>query len=215
MPPQLYERLFEYSKPFQAGKLGPSIQEIGKIPITADLVSDLTAAIRSPNSSDRNVALFFCEGLLACNPEHRDLLSALVPLVNDLITSTDDLARSSVVPVFIRLRGWFPNYRKEMLELLTNPNSNSRADVLQAAETFLRKREIQPLLSFQNDPVISETGGMGGPWRYILRDEALRLIEKMLGRSFRTQECTEAKDNQVIFWWDWRPFLEWRSTQKH
>jgi len=143
-----------------------------------------------------------------------ELIRAVVPPVDTLIMSDDDFVRSSAVPLFARLRDHFPNYRERMLTLLADCNSISRERVLYAADTFLKRDEVQPLLSFQNDTVISETVGMGGPWRYILRDEALRLIEKMLGQSFRTQECTEAKDNRVIFWWDWTPFLEWWAKRK-
>jgi hypothetical protein len=214
MPQKLYERLFQHSKPFTTAAVGPSIQDVGKIPITSELVGDLVAALQSPSSADRNVALFFCEGLLDQNRGATELIRAVVPPIDTLIMSDDDFVRSPVVPVYARLRDYFPSYRERMLTLLADCNSISRERVLAAADTFLKRDEIQPLLSFQNDTVISETGSMGGPWRYILRDEALRLIEKMLGQSFRTQECTEAKDNQVIFWWDWTPFLEWWAKRK-
>jgi hypothetical protein len=215
MPQPLYERLFRHSKPLTtAAAVGPSIQDVGKIPVTSELIEDLVAALQSPRSADRNVALFFCEGLLDHNMGDPEFVRAVVPPVETLIMSDDDFVRSSAVPVYARLRDYFPGYRERMLTLLADCNSLSRERVLYAAGTFLKRDEVQPLLSFQNDTVISETGGMGGPWRYILRDEALRLIEKMLGQSFRTQECTEARDNQVIFWWDWTPFLQWWAARK-
>jgi hypothetical protein len=104
------------------------------------------------------------------------------------------------------MRSQLPDFRQTMLTFLHDPSVTVRTAALLASETFLRKDEIEPLVQFQSDDRISETGGMGGPWRYIYRDEALLRIEKLADRSFRKHELSDVKNNQVIFWWDLAPF---------
>ena len=208
-----HERLFEHSNPFQTGKFGPSIEDIGCIPITNILLADLANALQSNDTTDRDVALFFCEALLVKHPQSAELIAAVAPIIYKFICSDDKFLPYSAVPAFIHLKDRFKDYRERMLQFLTNSESAACTRALEASETFLYPNEIQPLIAFQNDTEVSETEKMGGPWRYMRRDMALGKIERMIGQSFAKYESSESKEDKVIFWWDWAPFLEWWNKQ--
>lgn len=214
MKEDIQERLFLHADPFRTGRLGPSTDDIARIPLSEEILTDLKAALGSSEFKNNKLALFFCQGLLQKRPRSRELIDLVVAAVRDLIKSNDGHLRSYTVPVLIQLREDLPDYREQMLNLLCDAESSVRTAALLGSDTFLRDKEIEPLLPFRFDTVVSETDGMGGPWRYIFRDEALFRIERSLERTFGMHECSEAKDNQVIFWWDWVPFLEWWSKQK-
>lgn len=213
MSSAIHQRLFEHARPFRTGEFGPSLEDVGRIPIVPALINDLAAALDSNDLTDQKVGLFFCEGLLLLVPQDSELAKVVAPRIERLTHSGDELVRSVAVPAFIHLRQQVPAYRERMLEFVKDLAPSVRNAALCASQTFLSTGEVLPLISFQNDHYVSETGGMGGPWRYVLRDEALCRIEAALGRSFRKHELSESQNGQVIFWWDWAPFLEWWSKR--
>jgi hypothetical protein len=209
MAKQIHERLFSHARPFQTSSLGPSIEDISKIPLTEEVLADLKLALESTEFETKKVGLFFSQGLLQQQPPDPRLVPMLLVVVADCIRDEDGFLRNYAVPVLVLLRGYVSDYRTQMLTLLRDSVSAVRHSALMASETFLKPGEVAPLLPFQSDTSISETEAMGGPWRYLMRDEALYRIERLLQRDFRVHECSEVRNNQVIFWWDWVPFLKW------
>src|SRR5205807_9276341 len=202
------QRLLRRARPYQTSKLGPSIDDISNIDVTKEVVDDLRLGLQSGDFDATKCALFFCQGLLqrSTSPKLFDLLQLEIP---NLLRSEVPYLRGYVVPVTVAARQHLPNFRATMLGLLADPDHAVRTAALLATDTFLQKGEIEPLILFQSDTSVSETEAMGGPWRYVFRDEALFRIEKLAGRSFRKYESSEINGERVVFWWDWQPFLDW------
>ena len=70
---------------------------------------------------------------------------------------------------------------------------------------------LRPL---REDPASGETGGMGGPQRFYVRDFALQVAEQVAGRKFGAPDCFEMRDGEQIAWRSWAPFLNWLDTRK-
>ena len=106
-----------------------------------------------------------------------------------------------------------PRSRKWLIQFLCDDSPFVRSEALGRCETFLEKDEVEPLLSFQNDVYLVEVS-MHGPVHYVLRNSALGKIELLLGRQFPKHEMTKVIEGEVVFWWDWNPFLNWWSKKK-
>lgn len=144
----------------------------------------------------------------------RRLVDSLPLNLTRLVEDKDDLSRAAALSLLVLMRAQFPGYRSAMLKALLDSDAQVRMAALNAAETFLKIGEIEPLLSFERDLYLSETDGMGGPMHYVLRNGALSTIERLVGKQFAKHELTEIKENEVVFWWDWSPMLEWYRASK-
>lgn len=121
--------------------------------------------------------------------------------------------RNRALDLFVRFRNNYSNYSKIMLEMLSDPDSGVRWDVLRNYKTFLTKEDIPALLTFQNDNYMSETE-MNSPLIYAIRNDALKAIEDLCGKQFRKSERVEpGPDGLLVYWWDWALFLEWWEGQ--
>jgi hypothetical protein len=111
------------------------------------------------------------------------------------------------------MRTVLPQYREWLIQFLCDEAPAVRSEALGRCETFLKNGEVEPLLPFEKDGYLAEVS-MDGPVHYVLRNAALNKIELLLGRQFPKHELTEAIDGEVVFWWDWKPFLGWWTKQK-
>ncbi len=214
---QIAQALLRRASGFQSSGHGVALEDFNSIPATPDLGDEIIQGLQSDDPVDRRVSLFFCEGFLRSgrlNLLGERLVNALPLNLKRLIEDKDDLSRGAALPLLVLMRAQFPEYRSAMLKALLDSDAQVRMAALNAADTFLKTGEIEPLLSFERDLYLSETGGMGGPLHYVLRDDALAKIECMAGKQFAKHELTEIKESEVVFWWDWNPMLEWYRASK-
>jgi len=211
------QALFQRSIDYQSSRLGVALEDFAAIPATPDFGDEIMQGFHSDDPVDRRVSLFFCEGFLKYDHAAqlgRNFVESLPSEAVRLVGDPDDLTRSAAHLLLIAVRGSVVGYRTLMLKALADQSSSVRTVALNATETFLKSREIEPLLSFESDSYLSEIGGMGGPIHYVLRNQALTTIERMAGRQFAKHELTEIKESEVVFWWDWNPMLEWYRASK-
>jgi hypothetical protein len=206
-----FEQLMRRTEGFQSSRYGVTLEDFLKIPVSIEFGDEIIAALRSSDPKDRRTALFFCEGFVRNNKAEmlgERFLDRLVADVVKLIHDEDALVRDAGIPVFVLLRTHFGNYRISMLRALVDTSPTVRGTALNSANTFLGSGEIDPLLSFERDVYRSESTP-GGAIHYLLRNQALTIIENMLRRQFAKHELTEIVEGEVVFWWDWRPLLDW------
>ena len=215
---RIFDVLMSRAKPYQEAPHGVSLEDFARIPASPSIGEEILDGLSRSDPRDRSVSLFFCEGF----SRHAKLtmlgerfISALPSRVEALISDPDDSVRSAAYPLFVQMAQRSPNYRSAMLKALTDRDSVVRTVALNASATFLKKREIEPLLPFEHDPYLSEVGGMGGPVHYVIRNHALATIERMLDRQFVKHELTEMVEGEAVFWWDWKPMLDWYEKSKH
>jgi hypothetical protein len=212
------QALFRRSMDYQSSRLGVALEDFAAIPATPDLGDEIMQGLQSGDPVDRRVSLFFCEGFLKYDRALQlggNLVESLPSEAVRLAADPDDLTRSAAHLLLIAVRGSVAGYRDLMLKALTDQSSSVRTGALNATETFLKPSEIEPLLSFEHDAYLSEVGGMGGPVHYVLRNQALATVERLTGRQFAKHELTEMVQGEVVFWWDWRPMLEWYRASKN
>ena len=79
---------------------------------------------------------------------------------------------------------------------------------------FLKPEELSLLLEFRHDPDIAETA-MGGPLRYVLRDHALCVLEKLTRCGAADDgDCFENTPNGRVSYRSWSAFLNWFESHK-
>ena len=213
MTESIQQRLLRRAKPYQTSKLGPSLNDIAQMELSEALYDDLRLGLQSGDFDATKSALFFCQGLLQ-RPANARIFKLLESEIPSLLCSEIPYLRGYVVPLVVAAREYLPNFRETMLKLLADPDHAVRTAALLASDTFLRRGEIAPLIPFQWDTSVSETEAMGGPWRYIFRDEALLRIENLASKSFRKFESSESTGGRIVFWWDWQPFIDWWAANQ-
>ena len=112
-----------------------------------------------------------------------------------------------------QLRDCYPNYRDRMLEFLASEDLGRRKFALRYFTTYAKQGEVEPLLRFRNDDYAGEVSHMGD-WEYELRNRALEIIEKQLGKRFPRILRSEPHEGARVTWYDWTPVLEWWLSQK-
>jgi hypothetical protein len=210
------QSLLRRATSYQSSEHGIKLEDFSVVPACQEISDDLARGLHSEDPFDRRISLFFCEGFLKhgrivelgkCFTD--SLPTELVRLAND----RDDLTRSAAHILVIGLRHSIADYRAIMMRAFLDSDAQIRSAALNAADTFLKGREIEPLLSFEGDAYVSEIAH-GGPMHYVLRDDALEKIEQMLDKTFAKHELTELREGDVVFWWDWRPMLAWHRGSK-
>ena len=208
MPQLASDRLLRRVRPYLTSPLGPSIEDVAEMPLTAEAVADISECLRSSDISELKWGLWFAEGVLDSNPP-RDLLCFLVAELPKWMKQENDDVRERALPLLIRLRDNFRDYRSLMLECLRDPSPDVRADALAAYATFLAAKDIPILMQFQQDDYMSETS-MNSPLVYVIRNQALEIIERLCGQELPRHENVKAlEDGHTVHWWDWQPFLDW------
>src|SRR2546422_892371 len=106
MPKTSSERLFEKVKPYNSSPLGPSVTDIGRMPLTADVVEDISKCLRETDVSELKMGLWFAQGVLDSNPP-RDLLLLLLAELPKWINHEKNDIREMALPLLVRLREGF------------------------------------------------------------------------------------------------------------
>jgi len=210
---QASDRLIQRTRPFQGDAIGIALEDIAKIPVVADVVADIFECLRSPDVSELKWGLWFAQGVIDSNPP-KELLRFLVAELPKWMRHQNDDVRERALSLLIRLRENFPNYRSMMLECLKDSASGVRAETLAAYPTFLTAKDIPALMEFQHDDYMSETS-MNSPLVYLIRNQALEIIERLCGQKFPKHENVKLlEDGHTVYWWDWKPILDWCNKRQ-
>jgi hypothetical protein len=208
------DRLIERVRPFKGDSSGIAIEHIAKMPLTPTVVADILECVRNNDITELGWGLWFAQGILDSQPP-RELLKFIVAELPKWIRHEATSIREGALPLLIRLRENFPNYRAVMLECLKDTDPEVRIDALAAYSTFLTNKDIQALLDFQRDDYMSETS-MNSPLVFLIRNQALEIIERLCGQKLPKHENVKMlEDGHTVYWWDWKPFLDWwKKSQK-
>lgn len=207
------DRLLDRVRPFKGDSVGISVAHINKMPLTTDAVADIFDCLRSDDPKEFGWGLWFAQGVLDSNPP-RELLLFLVAGLPKWISHEKDDVREVALPLLIRLRENFRDYRSLMFKCLKDRIPMVRSKALGAYRTFLTEDDIPLLMEFQNDEFMSETS-MGSPLVYPIRNQALSVIETLCGKQFSKSEKVKAlEDGLTVYWWDWTPFLQWWEKRR-
>src|SRR6266404_9979504 len=208
LPLTASDRLIQRARPFKGDALGIGLEHIAKVPMTAELVTDIFECLRSGDPAEVKWGLWFTQGVLDSNPPIQ-LLRFLIPELPKWLNHDDNAVRVTALPLLIRLRENFPDYRSMMLQRLRDPDPEVRINTLSACRSFLSRSDMPVLLEFQHDNYMSETS-MNSPLIYAIRNQALAVIEQLIGRTFPKHENVDSLQNgHTVYWWDWKPFLDW------
>jgi hypothetical protein len=206
------ERLVQRVPMKDPSSCGISYEETANIQVDEQVRADILSCLYDVNPSEVRWGLWFCESLLMAGKLDDHIENALIQQIPSLLKSEDPKLRGEVVRVVVKLRGQLPEYRDWMLQCLRDSYSSVRNHALLNSQTFLKPKEIEPLLAFEKDDYLTETS-MGSPLVYLLRNEALDRIEKSLGKTFQRQQLSEVvKGGETAYWRDWKPFLDWRNN---
>ena len=196
---------------------GITAEDIAKISVDGALIDDLLDCLRSDDPLDVGFGLYFAEHLRS-RSDFCLLAEPSFPLfacrIRDALTHSDRQVRVDAVAAFVAFRASYDGYPAVMRELLRSPHPGVRRAALRAAPCFLPAKELKELLPFRDDPVFLETGGMGGPLRYELRDYALEVAEHIAGRRFDSGDCLEQREGETISWRSWGAFTRWLESRK-
>jgi hypothetical protein len=210
------ERLFERI-PHPRPTHGISGQDIARITVDSNLVNELVDCLQSNDSLDAIFGLWFVEHLSA-RLDFCVLAEPSFPLfaslVRNALTHADRQVREAAIGAFVALRENYDGYPAVMRELLRSADPDVRRSALRAALTFLSAEDLETLLPFRDDPFFGETGGMGGPLRYDLRDYALEVAEDITGQRFDSGDCLEQREGATISWRSWSAFTRWLEIKK-
>ena len=119
----------------------------------------------------------------------------------------------SAVEIFMAWGTHRPDRKSVCLHLLNHEQAWIREIALNYSGSFLRQDEYSILLRFRQDLDVGETGGMGGPLRFILRDQALRVLKHLTRCPVKEDDCFEELPEGRVFYKSWTPFLNW--FEKH
>lgn len=207
------DRLIEKAERYIGDSVGIGIEDIGKIPLTEEFLSDLFACLRATDPKELKWGLWFAQGILDSGPPD-NFLQFLVSRIPSWLTHQNEDIREESLSLLIRLRENFDNYRSLMLHSLQDSNPSIRGEALQHFQTFLTSKDVPVLLKFKDDEYMSETS-MGSPLIYPIRNQALAVIEALLGRKFSKNENVKVIDDaHTVYWWDWKSFLDWWEGQQ-
>ena len=203
--------------PLRGSRIGISAQDIAGISVNPALVGELKECLQSDDDVDVGFGLYFCEHLrlrtdfcLVAESALEDLAS----LIRDCLMDPNPRVRADAIGAFVAFRDCYDGYEAVMRALLRSPDSEARRAALRAAPTFVSPSKLDVLLPLRNDPLFGETGGMGGPQRYELRDFALEIAEHIAGRPFDSGDNLEQLEGLTISWRSWAAFVRWLESSK-
>jgi hypothetical protein len=202
-------RLIKRAEKFERSEVGIGLESVSKIQWDKNVLADLLACLDSDDPKEIRWGLWFFQGFIESGRLPETALKELqkrLPLLVEQHPETD--VREFLVPCLALAGRHFPEYRKWMLGFLSDESVSVRSAALARCNSFLKRGEIDPLLPFQNDPYMGEIS-MYGPIHFMLRNAALKNIEALVGKQFPKHELTELHKGEVVFWWDWQPFLDW------
>jgi hypothetical protein len=192
-------------------------EDIARIQIVPDVVEEIIACLRSEDDVDVTFGLYFAE-CLQPRAEFTALAEPSLPtiasLIRALLSHSSRQVREGAIGAFVAFRERYHDFILVMRVLLRSPDSEIRRAALLAASSFLSSKHLDSLLPFRDDAAVSETGGMGGPLRYNLRDFALEIAERIAGQRFDSGDCSECRDGREISWRSWSAFTRWLDGRK-
>lgn len=210
-------RLFARIPKPTIGQYGIAVEDIARVQVDTGVVEEVIECLQSDDELDVTFGLYFAE----CLRPRADFVSVsgtmllkIATLIRNNFTHPSPRVREDAVRAFVAFRSSYEDYTTAMREFLQSPQSQIRRTALRAAPTFLSSKELEVLLPFRDDPEFGETGGMGGPLRYDLRDLALEIAERIAGRQFLDGDCSERRAEQEISWRNWRSFTQWLEGKK-
>jgi hypothetical protein len=193
------------------GQSSRGILNLSTLPLSRSLLQDVGECLQSDDHLDIRMGFLVLKGLMA----DRVITDLPADFRSTLITRVEQLLRHSFPAVVYdaidrlgQLRDEYPQYRERMLELLASEDTGQRRVALRYYTTYAKDVEVEPLLPFRNDTTAEEERPLGD-WEYDLRNRALALIERQLGRKFKGGVLSEPYEGGRVTWHDWRPFLEW------
>jgi hypothetical protein len=210
-----YERLIARI-PAPRSKLGVSTNDIERIVAVPELTQEVEDCLRSEDESDLIFGLYFAERL-RLRADFCSIASSKLPEIAGLVRlklgHASERVRAGATRAFVAFRSHYPDYIAAMGQLLQSQDVTIRHEALAAAPTFISKQELDSLLPFQHDTLAGETGGMGGPRRYVVRDLALEIAERIAGRTFENGDCFELRDGSKVWWRSWGRFTQWLESR--
>ncbi len=199
------------------GQSGIAEQDVARARVDDAVVGELLACLNSNDPVDVTFGLFFAQGLrqreeflVVAEPQLPTIAAGIRAALNHTCSQVRQLA----VEAFAAFHQSYDDYPTRMREFLRSQDAGIRRAALRAAPSFLLPSEVEALLSFRADPEFGETGGMGGPLRYDIRDYALAVAEHIAGRRFDSGDCFERRDGMEISWRSWASFTQWLETRK-
>ncbi len=211
------EKLFSHIPNPRIGDVGIADKDIARIVVTPSLVPDILDCLESKDELDVTFALFFLEEL-NIRADFRAVsgmaLKTITDWIRKFLNHTNARIRADAVRAFVAFRENFSDYSSVMLDLLRSPDEQIRRVAVGAAPTFLTAKNLDELLWFREEPTFGETGGMGGPMRYDLRDFALEMAERIAGKSFNAGDCCEQREGVQVSWRSWSAFINWLNRKK-
>ncbi len=199
----------------QLGSKSRGIRDLAHVPLSKELLSDIKTCVSSDDHLPIVFGLYVLKGLLiekTINDLPKDFKNFLVGRIEELLNHSVGPVVFDAIDWYGQLRDSYPNYRERMLELLASEDLGRRKFALRYFLTYAKKNEVEPLLRFRNDDYAGEVRHMGD-WEYELRNRALELIEKQIGKEFPRVLRSEPYDGRRVTWYDWTPFLEWWLLQ--
>jgi hypothetical protein len=211
------DKLFLHIPVPRFGKYGIADKDIARIVVTQGLVSDIIDCLESKDDLDAGFALFFLEELNG-RSDFRAVLGSeqntITTWIRKLLNHSSSKIRADAARAFVAFRKDFSDYPSVMLGLLRSPDVQIMRIALRATPTFLPVKNVDELLRFRDEPTFGETGGMGGPMRYDLRDLALEMAERIAAKSFDAGDCLEQREGFQVSWRSWSAFTIWLEKKK-
>jgi len=183
-----------------------SKEAIRKIPWSEELADEIQDALESPDVLDQKFALFFAETLF-----HPDVLDAahearFVSRMTTLLDCGSDPVKPYALRLLVRFHARVVDFRERVMKALGSEEAGVRHEALAGYELCCKAKEVEPLERFEHDPYYGEIA-MGGPLRFDLRDEALSVIERVLGVGFtRFQKVESLPGGRNVAFWSWEPY---------
>jgi hypothetical protein len=193
-----------------------SANDIRRLTVDASVIADIRECLSSEDKQEISSGLFFLAALLQANPAKifgEEFISLLVQRIKELVVHESSYVSSQAMNFFVWLKDNYEDYRATMLEAMSSSDIGKRRVALLNYETFAKKDDLLPLISFASDGYVAELS-MNGPFRYELRDLALEKLEQIAGVVFRQRQISEPYDGSMVSWYDWNTFFQWLKTTK-
>lgn len=168
------------------GKFHGSISdsELAKLKLDEELTNLILESFDSQKDSQLTAALWAINGIFTTEyPETGSLRKEFLTHVLNLCSHPEGYIRAKAIKTLRVFNNDIKDYRKIMLKALKDPYPAVRWEALHAYPIYAKEGETKPLEEFSNDPYRIELGkalgNMEGSYRYILRELAEQILEKM------------------------------------